>query len=634
MRSKEKKHIKQMNTTFQKKTILKDEGLNSARWIWYALALVLVSTFAIYFKALNFDFLYTWDDNLYISTNNAIKDLKWENIKLFFTEFYVWNYQPITILSYAIEYKLAGNAASLFHFNNIVFHLLNTFLVFVLIRKLSPKNAMLALITSAFFAVHPMHVESVAWLAERKDVLYSFFFLLALILYIDYLKSNKFKYLILTAFFFLLSCLSKSAAVILPFVLLLLDYYFSRKYSLKLFAEKLPFFFISLVFGIVAMNSQTTAIPEALLNISFLDRISLVSYSVLSYLIKAVVPANLSAIYPYPIELGTNLHGIYYFSIFCLALMAFFVWFTQRWGKDGVFGFLFFLITIILVLQFIPIGSAAMADRYTYIPYIGIFFMVGKLFEYLSDGFKNKYINLVLLISFVVFLTIANSRVKVWRNDETLFSDAIKKDSFSMVAYNNRGSYYLTIAKNKFASDLKNQERFYRLALQDFESISKLNANYLHNYYNRGLSKYYLKNFIGAVKDFDNEIINDSNSPGVYFYRALAKNEIKDYAGAIKDFDKVLLFDSYVSEVYYNRGNAKKELNDYSGALRDYDKAIELDRKNIVVYNNRSILKCMLKDYEGAITDFDKMIELNPQDAATIKNREIIKSLRKDSSPK
>ena len=180
MNKKEKHKKTQKILSQQKKPMLMVSKANQTKWVWFALVVVLLTTFAIYFKALKFDFL-LWDDHAYITQNSHIKELHWENIKLFFTEFYVWNYQPLTILMYAIEYKLVEYSASLYHLNNIILHLLNSYLVFVLIKNISSKNTVVALITMALFAIHPMHVESVVWVAERKDVLYTFFFLLSLI---------------------------------------------------------------------------------------------------------------------------------------------------------------------------------------------------------------------------------------------------------------------------------------------------------------------------------------------------------------------------------------------------------------------------------------------------------------------
>ena len=211
--------IKKTKPSQQKKPLRGSENTPN-KWLWFALAIVFLSTFAIYFQALNFDLLFSWDDNVYISNNVALKDLHWANIKQFFTEFYAGNYQPITMLMYAIEYKVVANSPMLYHFNNILLHILNTGLVFILIRKISPKNDIAALVTAAFFAIHPMHVESVAWVAERKDVLYSFFFLISLIFYTNYLQSKKTHLLFFSGAFFVLSCFSKSAAVVLPLVML------------------------------------------------------------------------------------------------------------------------------------------------------------------------------------------------------------------------------------------------------------------------------------------------------------------------------------------------------------------------------------------------------------------------------
>jgi protein O-mannosyl-transferase len=590
---KSKKHQPQL-----KKAPLKVPEDNSDKWIWLTMGFILLTTFAIYFKVIKFDFLFTWDDNVYIRENNAIKDLQWENIKLFFTGFYSGNYQPVTILMYAIEYKLAGYSASLYHFNNILLHIVNTYLVFVLIRKISPESVIVALTTAAFFAVHPMHVESVAWVAERKDVLYSFFFLLSLIVYSNYLRTSKLILLILSGIFFTLSCLSKSAAVILPLLLLLFDYYSGRKYSWKMIVEKVPFFAISLIFGIVAMNSQNEAIQDVVSEVSLINRLSVISHSFLSYIFKAFIPVNLSAVYPYPPEYGGTLPITYYLSLLFLGFLLFFVWISRKWSKDIVFGFLFFVITIFLVLQFVAVGGATMADRYTYIPYIGLFFITGKLVEYLSDSAHFKKILAALIFAFIIFSSISNIRTKIWANDEILFNDVIKKYPNCIIAHFNRGIYCL-------------------------------NYNAQIAFANNNAKK--TLNLVNAIKDFDETIKLNEKFSGVNFYRGCAKFLLKDYTNALKDFDKALLLNPKDANGYFNRGNTKKEINDFTGAIKDYNKTIELNPTFINAYNNRSMLKCMLKDYEGTIADYDKMIELNPNDTTTIKNRKIIRALLENS---
>ncbi len=613
--------------TINKSTAKPQGKKNDKNLMWYALGVILLTTLVVYFKAIRFDLL-IWDDNLYINENEHIKGLGWENIKLFFTSFYAGNYQPLTILMYTIEYKLVGLGPKLYHFNNILLHLFNTVLVFVLAKKLAPKNSYVALITAAFFAIHPMHIESVAWVAERKDVLYTFFFLLSLIFYLAYLQSKKLTAIILAGLFFIFSCMSKSAAVILPLVLILLDYYMNRKITWKTLLEKLPFLLISLVFGLVALQSQKQAMPVTQ-TIPILDRLFIVSDSFITYLVKAFVPVRLSAFYPYPAELGGTLPFYYYVSLVFVILVLAFVWYSRRWGKDVIFGFLFFVITIALVLQIITVGNATMADRYTYVPFIGIFFIIGKLYENLASKAKNaNTLLIILVIGFLIFAGASFARMSKWRNDETLFTDVIGKFPKNPLAYNNRGCYYLKIAQaDSLADNNLKKDMYFKKSFQDFDNLVKVDDDYFHGHYNRGLSRYFLKDYANAIKDYSIEIQNNPRDTDAYFDRGNAKKESGDYAGAIQDFDKVLEMKPRSESAYFNRGNAKKEINDYAGAIQDYDKAIELNPKLIKAYNNRSLLKCLLKDYAGTIADYDKLIELNPNDSTTIKNREIIRKL-------
>jgi tetratricopeptide (TPR) repeat protein len=299
-------------------------------------------------------------------------------------------------------------------------------------------------------------------------------------------------------------------------------------------------------------------------------------------------------VYPYPRELGSTLPMKYYLSLLFIAGLLLFVWYSRKWSKDVIFGFLFFAITIILVLQFVPVGGAAMADRYTYIPYIGLFFAAGKLLEYFSDSIHLKKILAASAFAFIIFSSICNNRIKVWRNDETLFTDVINKYPYCSIAYYDRGLYCL-----------------------------HYNAQIL--YANNSEKK--TRNIVNAIKDFDETLKLDEKYPGVNLNRGYARYMIQDYTGSKQDFDRAIELKPGDAITYYNRGNTKKELNDFDGAIKDFDKTIQLNPSYINAYNNRSILKCMLKDYEGTIADYNKMIELNPNDTTTIKNRKIIKAI-------
>jgi len=560
------------------------------------------------------------------------------------------------MLLYAFEYKTGNGSSGIFHFVNILIHLCNTYLVFVFISKISPKNVWVALITAAFFAVHPMHVESVAWVAERKDVLYTFFFLFSLIMYTKYLTSERHKHLALAGVLFVLSCLSKSAAVVLPLVLLLLDYYTGRRIDRKMVIEKIPFFAVSLIFGLVAVYSQKSSgvlenwAPET----SFVERISIVAYSFSGYIFKAVFPIKLSAVYPYPDEIGKTLPVIYYLSVLFAGIVLFMVWFSKKWGKDVIFGFLFFIITIILVMQFIPVGTATMADRYTYVPYIGIFFILGKLYERLSLHLNPqhiKYVLIIILIFFIVFSVVAYQRVKKWENDETLFSDVIEKYPNCTIAYLNRGNYYNAYyAKQVYADDKTLSDSYVRKAVSDFENVLKyelIEKNKWRAYFNLGLTLGDLDDYEGSVKNFDKSI---ALNPDRYAYLMRGAHFLNYYANklyindsakrklfiekSINDFESSLKLTTEPKDkiqLYKNIAIALIHMGDYAGAIRNYDKIIDIDANDADVYVKRSDARYQLKDFKGALDDCNKAIELNPQDINTIKNRDYVKSILENS---
>ena len=196
-----------------------------------------------------------WDDEVYVLNNENIREFSWSQIKYWFTEYHHGNYHPLTMISYMVEYSIAELDPIIYHLTNYLLHLLNTGLVFFFIFKLIARKDV-ALITAILFGVHPMHVESVAWISERKDLLYTAFYLGSILVYLSYKQSPDWKKYNIILLLFLGSLLSKSAAVVLPVVLLLIDYFQERKLTKRLLLEKIPLFVLSIVFGILAIKSQ------------------------------------------------------------------------------------------------------------------------------------------------------------------------------------------------------------------------------------------------------------------------------------------------------------------------------------------------------------------------------------------
>lgn len=330
----------------------------------------IVVTTLVYSHSLHNEFT-NWDDQDYVTENIHLKELNKENILYHFTHFHMGNYHPFTMISLSLDYKEPLNSKS-FHVTNLILHLFNTILVFLFVFFLA-KNNYIAFVTSLFFALHPMHVESVAWVSERKDLLYSFFFLIALCAYTQYIHSDKHKvklYIFITLLF-ICSLLSKGQAVILPVVFLFIDYFSDRKLNSKVLLEKTPWLFLSIFFGIVAIFAQKSSnYIQSVEVLPIIDRVLFACYGTTAYLYKLIFPFNLSCFYPYPMRIAGVYPIVLYILPLLILMLTLLVWKYFRKNKYVVFACLLFVTAISIILQLIPVGSALIADRYTYILHI------------------------------------------------------------------------------------------------------------------------------------------------------------------------------------------------------------------------------------------------------------------------
>jgi protein O-mannosyl-transferase len=561
------------------KTIVKNkkkEITKPQKSLWPLIVVLVISVLIIYFPAFK-NGLLNWDDNLYITDNNQIKSL--ENIPLFFSQFYIGNYQPLTLFAYSLIYQFAELQPFLYHFTNVLFHLFNTLLIFYFVKSLI-KNTNIAFLVALLFAIHPMHVESVAWVSGLKDVLYTFFFFVSLICYLKFIRKNKKLYYLLSIVFFLFSLLSKGQAVVLFPVLFLVDYLERGKLFSK-WIEKIPFFILSVVFGIMAMFAQKSANTMGdLSSISFFEQLALACYSFTMYIIKILFPFNLSSFYPYPTMVNGKIPSEYWLFLLVIPLVAYFLFRFYKKNKWLFFGVLFFIINIILLIQMIPVGNCIMADRYTYISAIGLNIVIISLFLKYFEIKKWKYLLTTLLSGYFIFLAVtAYNQTKKWKNEFTLWDNVLKvypDIPFVLVLrgceYNTRGEY------DK------------------------------------------------AMVDFDKAISLDSKDGSAYFNRGVAKSKIGDFKNAIPDFEKadeLKIEKKHFVNLYVSWGGALANTGKLKEAMKLFDKAIDLDPNDASVYNNRGITKAMLGDTNGAITDFDMAIKLNPEftDAINNKNR-------------
>jgi len=543
------------------KKVKKQKTDNYSRFF---LPFILIITAIVFANMLGNDFIDNWDDQVYVLNNEIIKQLNWKNLKVIFSSFYIGNYHPLTMLSYAIEYKLFGLNPFPFHLTNYILHLLNVILVYLFFKRFIGKSYVAA-ITSLFFALHPMHVESVAWISERKDLLFTFFFLLSLNSYSKYLLiEKKISYLIWSFLWFFLSLLSKPAAVCLPLVLALMDFYHHKKVSWKTFISKIPFFALSFFFGILTVFAQRKTFYDPAFFFSFFDRVFLVSYSIGYYLFKVFVPFNLCALHYYPVKSGGLLPTEYYFALPVLLLLIWGVFKSGRFKHELIFGLLLYFITIALELQIIPVGQAIVSERYSYIPYIGIFFIFGQFFSYVKDNefsFSRKIrsiVSFVLVIFIVLYSFLTHERNKIWKNGEVLFTDVIEK-------YPEQGYGWLARGLSKSSKgDFEGAIADYTITLQ-----LKPTYNHLKAFCNRGISFMNLNRMDESFSDFNKAIKLDPKCAETYFNRGSAYYKTGNYENAVSDFTKGLKI-KLDPMAYYCRGFSKFSLNDKNGACSDW----------------------------------------------------------------
>jgi tetratricopeptide (TPR) repeat protein len=596
---------------------------------------VLIMAIAVFLPSLQNGFT-AWDDPDNVVGNTYIREFSLANIYAWFTQPLLAMYTPFVYLSYAIDYKIGELNPFIYHLHNLLLHLVNIALVFYAVKLLS-RRLEAAVITAVLFAVHPLNVAAVAPVSTRGTLLYSLFFLGSYIAYIHYIQKDERKqhYYAVSITLYLFSALSKSAAVVLPLLLLATDYYAKRlrtpdgKLDSQIIREKLPFFAVSIVFGIITLlvreDSGTIWSPHTY---SFFERPFLIFYSLSFYIYRLFFPFNLSAYYPYPDNASGYLPLQYYLSPLFILLILFIVWKSGGLRRVFVFGLLLYLINIALVLKIVPVGHENVCDRYAYLPYVGLFFIIGQLFCYVKyNGFgisavrlQGKIIATVILaiISlYVIFYSVVSyNRNFVWKDTFTLYKDMLDKNPSSAFVYNQIG-----VAKANLHD--------YKGAIEEYSMAIQHDKKNFRAHFNRAKVKETLNDYAGAIEDY-NSILAIKPSYEVYISRGSAKTLLEDYKGAISDFDRAVEMGIKDSKAYLNRGALKAALKDFKGALADLDTAVEIDPKDADAYVNRGNVRATAGDVRFAMLDFNKAIDLNPRHPGAYLNRGIVRLSLKD----
>lgn len=566
-----------MKTTFTK--------VNHKSLILYAFILcVLVAL--VYVKLFSASFL-SWDDSEVILNN---KDVHHFDLWAFFTNYYVGNYSPLSMISFAVDWRLFKGNAFGHHSMSLLFHVINAVLVYVL-ANLILKNHLKAMCCAIIFCFHPLQVETIAWASAKNNLVYSFFFLVGLIYYSKFVLDNNKKYYIYTLLFFVLSVLSKPSAICFPLVLILLDYLLKTKTEYKsILINKVPFIIIAVIFGLATIYTRTEdKFINQSHNTALHERIGYAGYAILQYIYKFFLPTNLSAIYPYPSNKILSISIGYA----VLLLIVFVCYKLYRSGhKILLFGLLFFILNLLLVLQFIPFGEVLTADRYMYLPVIGLSILLLSALPFTK--LRLQILGIALLISFGL---LTHLRTNVWKNSTTLFSDIIKKYPHSFIALNSLGVEYMLNGN-------------YDLAIRYLNAAINENTEYYKGYYNRGLLYAQTEKFQYALKDF-NKAIALKQYPKAYVARANVYYTMKDFSRAISDAEFVLKTEPDNPKAIYVIANCYDDMNQLDKALIYYSKVISLNAEIPLYYLRRAIVYGKMKQFHPCLQDLEMSTSLD-----------------------
>jgi len=597
------------------------------------LALLLLVTFGVYYQVTSHDFV-NYDDDTLITNNRVVVDPARSWAECFTWNIFTPHFKPLVLLSWRAEYQTFGEKPAVFLFNNLLLHALNVLLVFflslTLLKKFIPDQkqaiSLAAFFVALAFAVHPLHVESVAWAVERKDVLYTFFFLLSWWSYLQYLEKNKYTYLLLCALFYLLVLLSKSMGITLIAVLFLTDYLYGRKNIVALIKEKIPvilFFVVGIyLYGLIdyltgfvsggaasSNNSVTETLQVAAASSPFLQIVLMAFLKVFLMLAHVLIPLHISVIYEGK-EIQKMLGVFFYMIPFVVLGLFYLAYRLSGKHKEILFGLLFFLIAFspaITIGKYEGVG-VFVGDRYTYAPMLGLLLAIVVWCFRIPSSFKQLPIVLLSILS-IVYMALTLPAIGVWKNAETLWTNAIEKTKCAAPAYNGRGVYYL----NKTKETDK--------ALADFDAAILCDSNHVRAIYNRGIILMNKNRNAEALRDYNRAIYLNPKYVEAYVNRGNILRDQGQNDAAMMDYNTAIQLSPEFSKSYFNRGSLFLNMKRFDEAIADCDQAISLDRNYAKAYYNKGVALFNLSRKEEACKEFSTSLTLGYQAAdKTIKD--------------
>jgi len=541
---------------------------------WRDIGLVcvlLILVFFVFSPGLQAGFI-NWDDDTAVTDNTQIREFSLTGLsKQFYLPQNANYYRPMILLTYSLEYKYFGLNPFIYHLDNILLHLLNVLLVFRIAYYLSSGSIAVAYLTAVFFGLHPLRVESVIWITERKDVLFSFFYLGGLLSYLSWISAEfqKNKYFWLSIFLFICAILSKPQAVSLPLLLCAIDFYYGRKLCWQTFKEKIPFFLIASSFLLINVLLLKPLLDKNIYSYySGIEKFCIANFALVTVLFKTLFPTHLSLLYPFPEKnkIGLLPPIVLISPILVVALIAGGLYYFRK-SKVFIFACLFFFITILLPLINMNY-SFFFNDRYTYLPHVGFFWGVSMAILRLYGGIRQslyKTAGGVLLAIYLVFLGIVTyQQSALWQDNILLWSDVIKKFPTVDIAYSHRGI-------------LESEAGHHLQALDDFNKAIHIKPQDFTLYNNRGYALLRATRYTEAVQDFTLAIYLKPDYLVSYRNRAEAFYDLGRYKEALDDMNVVNRIEPQSASTHYYCSIIYFRLANYGKALEEAKKAQRLN---------------------------------------------------------
>jgi len=563
---------------------------------------LIFSCAAVYGQVSEFNFI-NLDDNLYVVENIEIQSgITLDGLKWMFQTRYADLWNPLVWLSFMADYELYGLHAGGYHVTNLIFHILSTLLLFWLFHRMTGeiwKSAFVA----AFFALHPLHVESVAWVSERKDVLSAFFWMLTLCFYVYYTEKPMIKRYLLVLFSFILALMSKPMVVTLPLIMILLDYWplkrFENQNSLSdtivwQLKEKLPLMVLSAVIVILTFYNPNESSPHKIIPLDI--RLANAPVAFMTYLVKTFWPYNMAIFYPFPSHIPmSHIAG----SVLLIIVMTAAAIITVKRLPYLFVGWFWFMIMLIPVIGITQISAYAMADHYHYIPSIGL----GLLLAWgIPHVLKNKGLGRVTLLPAVIFILIIMSvlswnQCQYWKDSVKLFSHALKVTKDNTMMHNLLG--YTLFKEGKIDR-----------AIYHYNKAILIAPDYIYAYLNRAEAHARQGKYQSAADDYNKAVALEPDFASVYFKRGTFYGKSGHNQLAIADFSETIRLKPNHVDAYNNRGIALNQAGLYKQAIDDFDKAIRLKPAYANAWNNRAFSYFNIGEAKQGCSNAKKACEL------------------------